>query len=173
MKYSILITVAAVATIGFGVSRVMSSATARSGAPVQWSVSKGYTIQNKVVPGSMVASAESAGGGEIYVRCSKGFVSVSVMMPDAPKSEAGTETITYISSMDGGAETTRHGDMLSTSQLAIGGADFLRLASTASHLRIRFTPVMDDVLKTVDFDLRGMPAAIAEMEPTCGPILHR
>jgi hypothetical protein len=137
---------------------------------VQWSVSRAYTVDNKVVPGMMIASADSVDGkDEMSVRCSVGFSAVYVRPETAPAPEAGTPDATYISSVDGSPEVVGHAVMAGRN-MKVGNAATVRQLAHARSLRIRFTPFDSSSLSTVDFDVRGLGAALGQMRDVCGSI---
>lgn len=147
-----------------------SAAKAEESTPAQWSVSKGYTTSNKIVPGMMIASVDGAGDrGEISVRCAPGLSGVYVRPAEQPASEPGTETITYIGSVDGGAEAAGHADVSGT-LLKVGGAALVRQLVHAHNFRVRYTPSDNPSLVALNFDMRGLAAAVAEMNGACGAL---
>lgn len=139
-----------------------------SNAPAEWSVDKGYTANNKVVPGMMMASALSSDGkAEISVRCSKGFAAVYVKPETRPEFEAGTESATFVSSLDGSAEATGHA-MMAGRNMTLGTMSLVKRLESGRAFRVRYTPFDGDALVAMDFDLRGLPAAVAAMRDVCG-----
>lgn len=136
--------------------------------PAEWSVSKGYTTTNKEAPGMMIASAKSAdGNAELSVRCSKGFWAVYVRPESQPRFVAGSERADFFTSVDGAAEIAGSGDRAGLN-VVVGSAVMARRLGSARALRVRYTPFDSDERASMDFDLRGLPAAEAAMRDVCG-----
>jgi hypothetical protein len=136
----------------------------------QWSVSKMYTVDNHEVPGMVGATVDSSDGeNTLDVRCSKGFSAAYFRPHDAPAPEVGTETATYVSSLDDGPESVGHARVDGRS-MDIGNALFVSALAKARRLQIKYTPLMEHSLSTVDFDLRGLQGALNEMGAVCGQL---
>lgn len=169
VAFVVVVTAVIVVTIQSQRSAAVVTAAPREQSGAEWSVSKAYTAGNKVVPGALLASAESADGrADISVRCSKGFSGVYVRPESHPQFEAGTDSATFTSSLDGSAEATGHADMTGNYML-IGQAPMVRQLAKGRRLTIRYTPFDGDHLVSMDFDLRGLPVAMAAMQDVCGP----
>ena len=156
--------------VSLGNRRLGQMATVKADAPAvtAWHVSPGYTRDNKLVPSTMMATAESADGtAEISIRCSPGFAAVYVRPPADPKTEAGTETATFTGSVDGAPEVVGHA-MRVGRNLVVGGKTLLQQMKGGNVYRVRYTPYDGEEPATVMFDLRGLPVAIAGMNGSCG-----
>ena len=167
--------------VAVGIAEVMARSmnpqkSEQQGAPVlaqtaaEWSISKAYTMNNQVLPGGMIASSKASDDGEIGIVCARGLTQVYVDLPDRPEPEAGTATTSYTMSLDGGVAAVGHGRMESGVRLIIGSRSLAASMGHAKVMRIRYTPLESETMKNVDFDMRGLPAALVAMRQACGTI---
>jgi len=133
----------------------------------EWSVSSGYTPQNRVVPGVMIASIKSVGDrdGELSVRCSKIAWGVYVDTRLPPALEPGTDNFTVAYAFDRGESTSVVARPTGT-VLYIGGAALVRQLLHTSRFSFRFS-TYEDKPASLDFDARGLASAVTTLRAAC------
>ncbi len=145
--------------------------------PAKWDVSKGYTPQNREVRGAMIADVESSNTYEsstglkftskLSVHCEKNLWGVFVGLTEGDlRPEAGTDNYTVSYDLDGAAAPSTIGKPIGR-YLYIGNKELVQRLIRADRFTFRFT-TLEAKPAALDFDLRGLRAAVAALRVGCG-----